>query len=72
MLEDIIKMGKDLGGDSEYILGDAVFTLGLMRAYVGDMEGARFKLEQAIGMYPAEAEDIVQEVESALEKVKGI
>ena len=72
MLDDIIKMGKDLGGDSEYILGDAVFTLGLMRAYVGDMEGARFKLEQAIGMYPAEAEDIVQEVESALEKVKGI
>ena len=72
MLEDIIKMGKDLGGDSEYILGDAVFTLGLMRAYVGDMEGARVKLEQAIGMYPAEAEDIVQEVESALEKVKGI
>ena len=72
MLEDIIKMGKDLGGDSEYIRGDAVFTLGLMRAYVGDMEGARVKLEQAIGMYPAEAEDIVQEVESALEKVKGI
>ena len=36
------------------------------------MEGARVKLEQAIGMYPAEAEDIVQEVESALEKVKGI
>ena len=53
-------------------LVNSIFTLGLMRAYVGDMEGARVKLEQAIGMYPAEAEDIVQEVESALEKVKGI